>query len=70
MTTARQQLLAAIRVAGYHDDQRTLVRLRVENRVSNDVWRQQWAAGQKMRADGMPCACPRCKTTTQPPPAP
>lgn len=64
MTTARKLILAGIRVAVYHGDQKTAVRLYTENRISRAAFNSQWALGAKQKADGMPCACPACKTTT------
>lgn len=64
MATIRQIALADIRVAAYHDDTKTAVRIYTENRISRAAFNAQWAAGRKQRQDGMPCGCHQCKTTT------
>jgi hypothetical protein len=53
--------LAAIRVAGYHNDQRTRVRLFTESRVSREAADKAWAKGMDQRAAGMACGCYQCK---------
>jgi hypothetical protein len=60
----RSDLLAALRVAGYHNDQRTRVRLFTENRISREAADKAWATGQVQRQKGMACACPDCKKST------
>lgn len=56
----RSVLLAALRVAGYHDDVRAWVRLYTENRVSRQVANEQWQLGKRMRSNGVRCSCYEC----------
>jgi hypothetical protein len=60
-TTTRSDTLAALRVAGYHNDQRARVRLLVENRISREAADKAWATGGVQRRQGMPCGCLQCK---------
>lgn len=57
----RTDTLAAIRVAGYHNDQRARVRLMVENRVSREAADKAWVTGAYARHQAMPCGCFACK---------
>lgn len=60
--TRRDQLLAIIRVAGYHNDSRTAIRVHVENRsIGRAAYLAAWGEGMAQRERGMPCACPQCK---------
>ena len=61
----RDDALAWIRIAGYHNDQKSFVRLYVENRVSRKAADEAWAKGVKAKEGGMGCACHQCKN--QPP---
>ncbi len=61
----RTDALAWIRIAGYHNDQKSFVRLYVENRVSRKSADEAWAKGVKAKESGMGCACHQCKN--QPP---
>lgn len=56
----RKDALAALRIAGYHDDERTWVRVFVESRISQAVAKDAWAAGQQQRAAGLRCTCHEC----------
>lgn len=58
---SRADVLAGLRVAGYHNDQRTRVRLMVENRISREAADQAWHTGIKQKQGGMACACHACK---------
>lgn len=58
----RDVLLSHLRVAGYHDDSATFTRLYIENRISYDSAKKEYLKGQKMKADGIGCTCPDCKT--------
>jgi hypothetical protein len=60
----RKDALAALRVAGYHNDQAARVRLLVENRVSLISANEAWVAGVRARAAGVPCSCSRCSATS------
>lgn len=56
----RTDLLALLRVAGYHNDQRSRVRLMVENRISREAADKAWATGIEQKKNGMKCSCPDC----------
>lgn len=58
----RQDALSFIRIAGYHGDQRTFMRLYTENRVNLDAAREAFAKGAAQKLGGMTCACHECKT--------
>jgi len=56
----RKDALVAIRTAGYHADQRTAMRLYVENRISRAAFEAEFRRGKDMRAAGVPCVCRDC----------
>ncbi len=56
----RADVLSLIRVAGYHNDQRSRVRLLVENRVSREAADKAWLTGIEQKQNGMKCSCPDC----------
>jgi hypothetical protein len=60
MPSKREIALAQMRVAGYHEDRKSFLRLYVESRVSMCVANQAFANGQRLRAQGVPCSCPDC----------
>ncbi len=57
----RDEALALLRYAGYHDDSGRFARLYTENRISYAVAMTQWRAGAAMRRDGVKCTCSDCK---------
>lgn len=57
----RDTVLSLARVAGYHDDSQTFVRLYVENRISRTAMNAAWEKGIKARKACVPCDCMRCK---------
>lgn len=57
----RENALAWMRIAGYHDDRRKFTRLLIENRVKKEDADAAFATGQRLKAGGMACACPDCK---------
>ena len=61
--TTRAAAIIAMRVAGYHNDQRARVRLFTENRITRQTADDAWAQGANQREQGMKCACPACKGT-------
>lgn len=64
----RKDALAHIRIAGYHNDQRTALRIYVEHRsVSKTAHDEAWLAGIKAKNAGMPCGCIHCTPTGQQP---
>lgn len=62
--TPRDHALASMRIAGYHNDQRTRVRLICEHRISRKAFDEAWATGVKQKAGGMRCSCYQCNKTT------
>ncbi len=54
------QVYDLIRVAGYHDDYGTGLRLYVENRISYKKFQEAYQAGTHARISGVKCACHRC----------
>ncbi|VUZ24121.1 Uncharacterised protein [uncultured Comamonas sp.] len=56
----REDTLAAMRIAGYHNDKAAFTRLLVENRIRLTVADEAWLTGRKQRANGMKCACYEC----------
>jgi len=56
---SRQLLLASLRVAGYHQDQKAFVRLYTENRIDIRKAKKEYATGYKQKQSGVKCAC--CK---------
>ena len=61
----RADLLVLLRVAGYHNDQRSRVRLMVENRISREAAEKAWATGIEQKRQGMKCACHECTKESQ-----
>lgn len=56
----RKDALAHIKVAGYHNDQRTAMRIYTENRVSFESYREAFARGVELKQQGMACTCYQC----------
>ena len=61
-----KDVLAAIRVAGYHGDQELGMLLYLKNWVSLSTYRREFEAGAALRRSGSPCDCSLC-TKTHPP---
>ena len=58
----REIQLAGFRIAGYHGDKATYTRGLVESRlVSRQAANEEWAAGVRMRKNGVPCRCWKCE---------
>lgn len=57
----RQDALAWLRIAGYHNDQAQFARIYVENRISYQVAIGKFREGIQARANGMKCSCQDCK---------
>ena len=55
-----QRVRAAIRIAGFHGDSRSYVRLYTENRIKRAEADEAWSQGQRQRAGGMRCSCHEC----------
>jgi hypothetical protein len=59
----RDMLIARIRTAGYHQDQRTMIRIYVESRnISQATAQRAFSEGARLRAAGMACSCTQCIT--------
>lgn len=56
----RKSAIANIRIAGYHNDHRSMVRIYTEHRISLAVAREAFELGEKQKAGGMKCGCPDC----------
>ena len=61
----RKDMLAAIRVAGYHGDKERGILLYVKNRISLQVYRREFGEGAAMRQSGIPCNCSECRKSAQ-----
>lgn len=61
----RERTLGLMRVAGYHDDQKTFLRLLVENRIAAPHCWAAFREGARLKVAGMPCTCYHCKKETQ-----
>ncbi|MFN3886119.1 MAG: hypothetical protein ACK4MG_04100 [Aquabacterium sp.] len=58
--STRANVLAWMRIAGYHADMRTFLRLYTENRISKRVADEAYRAGMKQKLAGVPCMCHDC----------
>lgn len=56
----RNDLINAIKFAGYHSDARTFTRLTIENRISIIAAGQAYARGIEARKAGQRCGCGDC----------
>ena len=59
----RDTAIILLKIAGYHDDNRSFVRLYVENHISITNARLAFDQGAKMRMMGVPCHCHQCTET-------
>ena len=50
--TKRERLLEAIRIAAYEQDDRTAVRIYVENRISRKAYQEAYDKGKAQRGNG------------------
>lgn len=57
----RQVALAKLRKAGYHEDRALFTQVYVEERVSLKVAKEQYQAGRRLKAAGVPCGCYKCR---------
>jgi hypothetical protein len=57
----RNSAISYLRIAGYHDDIKSFVRLYVENKISKSVADRAYNEGKKQRVNGVPCKCYQCK---------
>jgi len=58
----RADLIVYLRVAGYHDDERSFMRLYCENRISHPAAREAYRQGQAQKAGGVKCGCHECNS--------
>lgn len=62
--TTRDQRLAVLRQAGYHNDQRAWMRAYIEGgagRVSYQAAKVAWDEGRQARRNNVSCSCWACK---------
>lgn len=57
----RQEAIATIKYAGYHNDKKTMTRIYIENRLNYHVAQVAFSAGIKNRENGMKCSCLKCQ---------
>ena len=57
----RKQALAHIKIAGYHQDSKTFIRLYTENRISFTAANKAYQEGYRLKQAGMKCGCSNCK---------
>lgn len=56
----RKDAIAHIKVAGYHGDTKTAMRIYTEHRISFKTYTEAFARGRELKAEGMPCTCTDC----------
>ena len=56
----RKEVLAAIRIAGYHGDKERGILVYLKNWVSLPVYGREFENGEAMRRNGIPCDCSEC----------
>lgn len=56
----REQVLQAVKVAGYHEDRAMGTRLYVEGRISMASYLQAFNAGRRAKVAGVKCGCLDC----------
>jgi len=56
----RADALAHMRIAGYHNDQKTMMRLFCEHRISKPVADEAYRTGMKQKLAGVKCHCHEC----------
>ncbi|WP_271198509.1 hypothetical protein [Pseudomonas turukhanskensis] len=56
----RKDAIALIKVAGYHGDTKTSLRIYTENRVSYAAYSEAYARGGQLKQEGMACTCFEC----------
>lgn len=58
----KEKALAALRVAGYHEDKKTFTRVYIENRINLQTAILEYNKGIDNKRNGMICTCGQCKT--------
>jgi len=61
MTSKREQKLAQIRTAAYHNDQGTALRIYSDGGISYETYEREWMQGRRLRETGMKCSCYLCQ---------
>ena len=56
----RADVIAYMRIAGYHGDTKSQVRLFCENRISKEVANEAYRQGIKQKLAGVKCHCYQC----------
>ena len=57
---SRKQLLESLKIAGYHKDDHSFLRLYTENRISYAAAQAARTAGIRARQQGLRCTCHAC----------
>jgi hypothetical protein len=58
----RADAIALIRLAGYHQDSCTALRIYIENRINFATYKQAWREGNAARESGVKCSCYKCNS--------
>lgn len=58
--TKRADIIAHMRIAGYHADQKSWLRLFVDNRIGRAVADEAYRKGTAQKLAGVPCHCHQC----------
>lgn len=61
----RSLLIACLKVAGYHDDQREFLRYYTGHRISFKAAQDAYQKGRELKNAGMPCNCVQCKNKSE-----
>lgn len=56
----RNDIIAALRFAGYHTDKQTFTRIIIENHISVACAEKAYASGVKLKSEGAKCLCRDC----------
>lgn len=56
----RADVIAHMRIAGYHNDTKSWIRLFCENRISKAVADTAYRQGLKQKLEGVKCHCHQC----------
>jgi len=58
--TKRANVLAKLRMAGYHNDYNAFIRTYVGGRVAKQIADAEFQKGRKLKESGMKCNCDEC----------
>jgi len=56
----RNDIIAALRFAGFHADKKSFTRILIENRISTVCAEKAYASGVKLKSEGAKCLCQDC----------